>query len=510
MDSGTLQYTGAGATTDRTFTLTANGGTIDGSGSGALVFTNTIPGLYTGTGNRTLTLTGTGTGNSLAQQLMDPSSGTTSVNVTGTSWALTNTNNTYTGATTITGAGTLFLTAGSTNNIAGSSSISVGTAAGSSAVLNVSGLVGGGITLATGQTLLGNGTVTGAGGVTANNSTVLSPGNSAVNSGVGKLTVGALNLGTGTTLNFDLASTSSYDTITDGGVLGLNGTGIGINLFQAGTVNKFTTDGTYTLITAASDAGGAPNTDLSVLNPATGLTYVFSFGAGTGAGTSNLLLTITGTAAQVSSWNNIGSGNYNNAGNWTSGIPNSAGATAIFGPNPTGITAPSTVTLDISPTLGEIDFNNANSYTITPTGGSSITLNNSGVNAILHDIAGSHTVNAPLTMTTGTTITVDTAGTILTLAGRGRRHRRHRHGHEDRRRHGGLDGLEQLRGRHDHHQRRCPDQQRHQPGHHRRRGLSQQQQRRGIDHDRSAELDYIVSHLLAFRCRPTTSSLTRA
>ncbi len=39
--TGTLRYTGAGETTDRLFTLQGSGGTIDASGTGALVFSNT-------------------------------------------------------------------------------------------------------------------------------------------------------------------------------------------------------------------------------------------------------------------------------------------------------------------------------------------------------------------------------------------------------------------------------------------------------------------------------------
>ncbi|MDB6070232.1 MAG: autotransporter outer rane beta-barrel protein, partial [Verrucomicrobiales bacterium] len=42
-ESGTLRYTGGGDTTDRQFTIEANGGTLDSSGSGALQFTNILP-----------------------------------------------------------------------------------------------------------------------------------------------------------------------------------------------------------------------------------------------------------------------------------------------------------------------------------------------------------------------------------------------------------------------------------------------------------------------------------
>ena len=73
---GTLQYTGAAASTDRLFTLTSNGGTIDASGAGALDFTNTGSVAFSGSGARTLTLAGTNTGNNtLAAVLGDGAGG---------------------------------------------------------------------------------------------------------------------------------------------------------------------------------------------------------------------------------------------------------------------------------------------------------------------------------------------------------------------------------------------------------------------------------------------------
>ncbi|MEI6674094.1 MAG: autotransporter-associated beta strand repeat-containing protein, partial [Verrucomicrobiota bacterium] len=93
--------------------------------------------------------------------------------------------NTYTGATNIT-QGTLKLALGSsTNNIAGSANINIA----SGAVLDVSGLSGTHLALASGQTLKGAGSVTG-GSVTVSSGATLSPGAS----------VGTLNLGGGLSL----------------------------------------------------------------------------------------------------------------------------------------------------------------------------------------------------------------------------------------------------------------------------------------------------------------------
>jgi autotransporter-associated beta strand protein len=108
LNGGTLQYTGSGVSTDRLFTLTAGGGTLDGSGSGGLAFINTGSVAVTGTGSRTLTLTGSSNNNDLQVALGDPTAGATSLVVNGSGrWLITaGANLTYSGDTSIT-AGTL-------------------------------------------------------------------------------------------------------------------------------------------------------------------------------------------------------------------------------------------------------------------------------------------------------------------------------------------------------------------------------------------------------------------
>lgn len=117
IDGSTLKYTGAGETTTRSFTVTSNGATLDASGSGALVVSNTNPESYSGTGSRTFTLTGTSTAaNSFAPIIANPGSGTTALTKSGTgTWQLNNSSvNTYTGLTTVSG-GELDLNSSATN-----------------------------------------------------------------------------------------------------------------------------------------------------------------------------------------------------------------------------------------------------------------------------------------------------------------------------------------------------------------------------------------------------------
>ena len=87
-NGGTLRYTGEMQSCNRLFTLSTNGGTIDGSGTGALNFNNSGSMGLSGSGARTLTLTGSATGNILAMAVGD-NGGATSITKSGSgSWIL--------------------------------------------------------------------------------------------------------------------------------------------------------------------------------------------------------------------------------------------------------------------------------------------------------------------------------------------------------------------------------------------------------------------------------------
>jgi len=116
----TLKYTGAAASSDRSFTIdgTAAGhsASLNASGSGAINLTSTAcPAFGTADQTRTLILTGTSTGaNTLAASLADNGTGPLSVNKTGTgTWVLTGAS-TYTGTNTLSGG---LLSMSATNNL---------------------------------------------------------------------------------------------------------------------------------------------------------------------------------------------------------------------------------------------------------------------------------------------------------------------------------------------------------------------------------------------------------
>lgn len=122
LNGGTLKFTGAIGSTTRLFSLQSSSA-IDASGSFPLNFSNTgAIGFNGGTDPKTLTLTGSNTGSNILAPVLGDNVGTTSVLKSGDgTWVLTG-NNSYTGATTITG-GTLEL--GPSGSISASASLTI-------------------------------------------------------------------------------------------------------------------------------------------------------------------------------------------------------------------------------------------------------------------------------------------------------------------------------------------------------------------------------------------------
>jgi autotransporter-associated beta strand protein len=418
LDGGTLQYTGVTVSTDRTFTLTQNGGSFDASGSGVLTFSNTLAGAYTGSGNRTLTLTGNNTGaNTLAGQIIDASSssgsGLTSISKTSSGqWVLSNVNNLYSGNTTVSG-GTLALSAANNNNIPNSPVISVA----SGATLNVSGLNSGTLALNSSQTLTGAGTVTGT--LQANSGSIITPGGS----GVGILTIGTLSISAGSIFNFGVSNSNldgslvgASDNLISATNLNLNGLAT-LNLYVPGTTTRFSipnpgtgNSDTYDLFKYTGTLTGTPSSSLFTIGSATANpAYTYTFGTSTSGG-NYVTLTVTQTGVSAA-WQTNGNGNWSYSANWNGGVPHNAGDTASFG---SVITSPATVTLDANETVAQVSFNNANSYTIS--GANTLTLDSGGLGASLIVSSGSHSINVPISLNDNLSTTIAT-GSTLTVGG---------------------------------------------------------------------------------------------
>lgn len=377
LNGGTLRYTGAAATTDRTFTVGSAGATLAASGSGALKFTSATAVQFSEVDTpHTITITGTSTGdNTLAPVIGDNGAGVTSLvkNGPGT-WALSGAN-IYTGITTINNG--VLKVANTTGSATGTGAI----------VVNTGGAFG------------GTGLISGL--VTVNTGGHIAPGNS-----VGTLTVGGLTLSTGSILDFEFNGTPLNDRVIISNASGLMINGGGFNLFAEGSTSRWTTPGTYNLLQYNGTLGGS-TTNLSVLNPQNGLTYTF--------GSSGGFVTLTiGTTATFSNWTSTTGGSWNTAASWSSGIPNATSAGASFLGT---LTAPGTVTLDGSKAVGNLQFNNTNSYTIAVGTGGTLTLNAGAGAAQVTSLSGSHTVNVPVNLASNTAVDVTNAADTISLAG---------------------------------------------------------------------------------------------
>lgn len=377
-NGGTLQYTGATASTDRSFTIntgktatfevTTNNLTI----SGASTATN---GALTKTGNGTLTLSGT----NLHTGATTITAGTLSVGasanlgnanslvfnggtleVTGTSMTtfgthtptfsatktvgldidnasntftvsqqlnqttggltksgsgiltLTNTNNTYTGTTTVS-AGTLTLSAVSTNNISGSATINVA----SGATLNVTGLTSSTLNLASGQTLTGSGTVTGD--LIIDTGSYLAPGSSP-----GTINTGNTTYDTGGTYNWELddvndGAGTGWDFQNITGTLTISATsGSPFTIAVSGAGTDFS-DTSYYAWTIATASGGITGFSANKFTLTDGFVpaHTGTFGVTTSGNDLQVTYVPTGTATaywkgdQDASWNTDNAGNTN-------------------------------------------------------------------------------------------------------------------------------------------------------------------------------------------------------
>ena len=378
LDGGALRYIGPAASTDRALRIGAAGAALEASGTGPGVFDNPAGIELAGADlARAVTLGGTNPGpNMLAAVIADGGAGATSLVKSGAgTWRLTGAN-TFSGGTTI-HAGRL-----TASNVSGS-------ATGSGPVIvNNSGALG------------GAGVISGP--VTVNEGGRIVPGE-----GVGTITVAGLTLSTGSVLDYELNATPANDRIIVSMPDGLTINGGGFNLFAAGTLNKWTTPGTYELVQFTGAIGGTGTGALSVLNPQNGLNYAFNVGDG-------LLRLVISATSTLSEWTAIGSGSWNNAANWSNGIPNAQNDAANF---LTALTAPGTITLDGDKRVGTIQFNNANAYTLAQGTGGTLTLETGGGSAQIIVLNGDHAINAPVALASDTTIDVNNGADALSLSG---------------------------------------------------------------------------------------------
>lgn len=310
-------------------------------------------------------------------------------------------------ALTKAGAGTLTLS-GNANTYSGATAVSAG-------VLNVTNTSGS--ATGTSNLTLGAATLTGAGiisgTVTAIGTSTITPGTvTAGSAGSGTLTVGGLTLASGTTLNYGLVSTGNTpnsNNYVSTGALTLPASGVVLNLFTPGASTPFAAAGIYNLFQYSSLSGAALSGSTFSIG-----TSIAGYNASFGTSGGYLQLTLA-QAGALGTWTNGGAtGDWSLAGNWSgSGTlpPQAAGDSAIF-----GATAPGTVNLDGSQTVGGLTFNNASAFTLSSSDGSTLTLDNVGAGATLTVTTGAHSILNALALNDNLAVTAS-SGAQITIAG---------------------------------------------------------------------------------------------
>ena len=265
--------------------------------------------------------------------------------------------------------------------------------------------------------LAGTGFITGA--VTVASGGKVAPGVAGVNGGIGTLTVGSLNVTSGTLFDYDFgAGTNDLTVVTDTNGLTLNGGTF--NLFNSGGATPLTTVGTYNIVQYAGTIGGtgldstwttADAANPHIGNAQGGFKYQF--------GTSGNFITLSVLAnTQADTWILNGDGNWSVPANWQNGsgpggVGGGAGVTVHF---LNAITADHTVSVDQNEIAGGIEFNNVAAKYTLGAGGGTLKLDNNGATALV-SVVGTHAISAPLQLTAGGVNIAPTSIGSLTISG---------------------------------------------------------------------------------------------
>ena len=122
--------------------------------------------------------------------------------------------------------------------------------------------------MASGATLGGTGRISGTSTVDFGAS--LSPGTT----GIGTLTLGSLNLSSGSSLPWNFGP-SSNDLVVVTNSDGLTINGGSLNIFGETSADPFSTNGTYNMFQYSGSVQGSGINALTVANPAAGKSYTF-------------------------------------------------------------------------------------------------------------------------------------------------------------------------------------------------------------------------------------------
>ncbi len=298
-------------------------------------------------------------------------------------------------------SGTGTLTLGSANSYGGGTTINQGTLVAANGSGSATG--SGPVTLNSGMLSSGTAGGTIGGNVLAGSGAYqIAPGGIGA---IGSLSIGgSLGLNNNATLDFDLNG-NSYDSLNISGPLAVNG----VANLAFDTLVTTPTASAYVVATFAT------NNSLHAGNfHATGIPSGYTLQVNP----TNLELVVGAAPPVTAIWSSPFNGNWSSGLNWsTSSAPSSTGAVAVVG---TDTSSSTTITLDVSATLGQLTFSNSlgGSYTLAA-GGGTLTMdngtNNNGVAQILV-ASGSHSLSAPVILAGALSI-APSAGTMLGISG---------------------------------------------------------------------------------------------
>lgn len=278
-----------------------------------------------------------------------------------------------------------------------------------------------------GVSQVGTGTTTLTGANTYTGPTVVSNGVLQLNGAApGAIASSSLTISGGAGLGFTAGTASTLglgaSPLSLGGTIAFDIGSVGVN--DAITTGTFTltANSAFTFNPIGAIANGTPYTLITSTNPI--VTNGFSI-AGQTVGKLTLTPTINANTVTLTPillqgiWNQTGGGNWSNGnpnatgGNWTNYKPTVAGDAALFG---SAITAPANVAVDAPHTVGFIDFNNTNTYTIGSSGSNNLTLGNGASAAVVSVSAGSHIIAENTVLASNSSISA-AGGTTLTISG---------------------------------------------------------------------------------------------
>ncbi|WP_035604161.1 autotransporter-associated beta strand repeat-containing protein [Haloferula sp. BvORR071] len=390
----------------RTFTFTASGG-VDMSlatqdltvasgiffrATGGVAMVNNVPGGRTLTLNCPINVRNNSSGGTISH----PGAGTVIYN------------GAYTVSNLTMAAGEVRLNAasGSTRNGTNSTTIN----GGKLVINNTSGSAtgSGAVAVNNSGTLTGQGSMSGVVSVASGGTLIPGAG------GVGSLKAGGLNLAAGSVIKWEAVDALQSDLIEVLNSDGLVINGGTIELYNAGTTQPFTGLGTFNLFASSGAIGGSGTASLAVAESSKipGQTYTFGVASGF------VTLRIEVGNRPESFWNVNANGTWATAANWTAnGVPNGTSAIAnLGGSSGTPITAARTVTLGSPATVGILNIDSSQTFTVA--GSNALIFDDGEAAATLHVKSGSHTISAPVQLpANGILAKLDDAAGALTIQG---------------------------------------------------------------------------------------------